>query len=220
MSTVYKTVACRASLFGALLAAACAAPSGPFFTVAVKGPLGPRDDAAARAVGVLVAASAPDRMEPETAAAGTQMAEWSRLRFLSARALARGRPGVFFELPALPEGREFADFPEEWQALARVAREISLARPVLSAAAPAALPFPLADGLEGRAWRGEGRRYLLLVNSGGRPAPLDERAAGEWRALFEVRSDPRELLVSCPGGRCLPPQGVLWLESRLDAGAE
>ena len=39
-----------------------------------------------------------------------------------------------------------------------------------------------------------------------------------WRALFEDRSDPGELLAACPAGRCLAPGAVLWLEGRLAAG--
>lgn len=196
-------------------AAACAEPSKTSFSVSVRSPLSRRDEVMARRLGIGVVGAAPEGSAAEPAYAGNQMADWSRLRFMAARALAERRTGVFFVLPELPAGREFADYPEEWQALARVARELALARPIYDEGVDEPVPFPLSPGIEGRAWRRAGRSYALLVNSGPAQVPFDENALDGWRALFEVRSDPRELLSRCPSGRCLAPGAVLWVESRL-----
>jgi hypothetical protein len=109
------------------------------------------------------------------------------------------------------------DYPEEWQAVARVARELVLMRPVLEEGEAAPLPFPAPGGLESRAWRFAGRRYVLLVNPSAGPVPLEPGLLEPWRALFAVRSDPRQDLAACGSALCLPPGGVLWLEGRRGA---
>jgi len=141
------------------------------------------------------------------------MASWSRLRYLGALAAARGKAGIIFVLPRLAAGREFADYPEEWQALARAVRELKELQPRIEAGTEE--PSPLtAPGVEGRAWRYASRRYMVLVNASDAAVLVDEKLLSGWRALFETRADPRELLRACPGGGCLAPGRALWLEGR------
>jgi len=203
-------------------AAACSAKPRRAFPIGVVGPVSPRVAAEARRLGLATAEAAPAGAAAIAAASpleggGESTLDWARLRLEGARAAAGGAGGVYFRLPSVPDGRDLLDFPEEWQAVARVARELVLMRPVVEGGESAALPFSVPAGLEGRAWMFEGRVYVLLVNPSGRLLPLDDGAFAGRRALFAVRSDARQDLPSCPGGHCLPPGGVLWLEGRLGA---
>lgn len=96
--------------------------------------------------------------------------------------------------------------------MARLARETAQWDSV-ALGAPAPLPFS-APGLLARAWARHGRRYVLLVNATAAPQPLEPSLLAPWRALFEVRSDARELLTPCAQGLCLEPGRALWLEGR------
>jgi len=140
--------------------------------------------------------------------------DFAGLRLLAARVAASGANGVYFRLPAVPAGRDILDFPEEWQAVARVARELLLMRPVLQGGDPAPPPIAVPAGMESNAWTFEGRVYTLIVNPTGEPLRIADEGLIGRRALFEVRADPRQDLAACGGGRCLPPGGVLWLEGR------
>ena len=88
-------------------------------------------------------------------------------------------------------------------------------QPLLEGGTLVAAPFAVPDGLLLRAWSYRGRRYVLLVNASGTDAALDAQALVPWRALFEVRSDARDLLIRCGAAFCLPPHRALWLEGRL-----
>lgn len=208
-------------LAAALLLAACAPEAERSFEVGVIGPAGPRVAAAARAEGMVVADAVPERADlhhagvPIPASSDERLADWSRLRLLVSLAEVNGRAGAFFTLPKAAPGRELTDYPEEWQALARVARETDALRPILESGLEAPAPFPTPEGVAVRAWRFRGRLYVLLVNEGPRPAPLAVEALKPWRALFEARADARELLVPCGAGLCLPGERALWLEGRL-----
>ncbi len=204
----------RPALFLALLLLPGAARAA--FVVGLLEPVTPRVAARAASLGLASAAVAPRGADGESAGE-IRVDDWTRLRFLTARALARSREGVFFRLPGSPAGRDILDYPEEWQALSRVARELRAVRPVLDEGAPAAAPFSV-PGVEARAWSRSGRLYVLLVNVSGGPVPLDGAALSSWRALFEARSAPAENLLPCAAGLCLPAEGVLWLEGRLLSG--
>ncbi|MDD5304790.1 MAG: hypothetical protein PHS14_16970 [Elusimicrobia bacterium] len=197
------------------LASACAPEEPRGFELGLLSPAGPGVETAARAAGMTVRAAAPAGAESFGAREEDRMADWSRLRLLVARAAVRGRSGAFFTLPDYPDGRGPADYPEEWQALARVARETAAMRPVLEHGREAAVPLTLPDGVEARAWRFQGRLYVLLVNADSPSAAIPEQSLEPWRALFEVRADARDLLVACGGGRCLPAGRAVWLEGRL-----
>lgn len=214
----------RRGLLAVLLMSACAPEKTREFELGLIGPVGPGVAASARAAGLTVRDAAPPGAETLSAAAvftgpggraEERMDDWRRLRLLSASAAARGRTGVFFVLPKTADGRELTGYPEEWQALARTALELSSMRPVLERGAEAEVPFAVPAGVEARAWRHQGRLYALLVNPTEVAVPLPPEPLDPWRALFEARADARELLIPCPGGRCLEAGRVLWLEGRL-----
>lgn len=207
-----------------LAAGACAPEKAREFELGLIGPVGAGVARAARASGLSIREAAPEGADAAPAAVvlsssswrtEERLADWAALRQLVARAVVRGRRGVFFVLPATPAGKELTHYPEEWQALERVARETSALRPIIESGVPADEPFPLPEGVEGRAWRFRGRLYLLLVNDSRAAAPLPVDALKPWRALYEVRADAREVLSPCPAGRCLPAGRALWLEGRL-----
>lgn len=201
-------------LAAALLMFGCAPDKAREFELGLLGPVGPGVASAARSAGMTVRESAPEGADALSAAEGERLADWSQLRLLVARAAVRGRTGAFFTLPSTPAGKELTNFPEEWQALARVAREHAALRPILESGLDAAPPFAV-PGAEARAWRHQGRVYVLLVNDSGAGVPLPEESLRPFRALFEVRADPRDVLSPCPGGLCLPAGRALWLEGRL-----
>lgn len=215
----------RRILAAALLAgAACAPEKSRDFELGLLGPVGPGVEAAARAAGMSIRETPPNGADalsagvPIAGASGRseeRLADWSRLRLLVAGAAVRGRTGVFFTLPLAKDGRELTAYPEEWQALARVARETSAMRPILEGGIETAAPFGVPAGVETRAWRFQGRPYVLLVNDTELPVPIDPESLKPWRALFEVRADARDLLPACGTGRCLPAGRVIWLEGRL-----
>lgn len=206
----------RRFLAAALLAlsAACAPEKSREFELGLIGPVGPGVAAAARAAGMAIREAAPEGTDTRSAGA-ERMADWSGLRLQVAQAVIEGRTGVYFTLPKTAEGREATSYPEEWQALARVARETIAVRPILESGLVVPVPFPVPEGVESRAWRFQGRLYVLLVSGASSSGPMSDESLKAWRALFEVRADARDLLVSCGGGRCLPPERVLWLEGRI-----
>lgn len=206
------------------LSCACAPDKARDFELGVLGPVAPEVEAAALAVGMTVRTAAPEGADAPSAAVvftdasgrpEERMADRTRLRLLAASAAARGRTGVFFVLPKTPGGRGLSGYPEEWQALERVAAETAAMRPVLERGAEVAVPFAAPPGVEARAWRFRGRLYVVLVNPTTLAVPMPSAPLEPWRALFEVRSDARELLSPCPGGHCLDAGRVLWLEGRL-----
>ena len=214
--------AVKRAAFGLVLAAAACSPDPRrAFPVGFLEPVSPRVAGEARRSGLEIAAQAPAGAAvvpaalPVNAGRGEVAADWGALRFLAARAIAEGSAGVFFRLPPTPAGRDLLDYPEERQAVDRVSRELLAVQPIMRGGAPAPAPFAVPAGIELRAWSFRGRAYALLVNSSGGPRPLEEKSLAPWRALFAVRSDARELLTPCGTGRCISPDGVLWLEGRL-----
>lgn len=208
------------TLAACALAAALAA-CGPRldrpFRLGVVLPLGPRAAEAAARLGLDLTDAPPPGAALEPAEENGAVASAARLRFLWSRGAAEGRAGVYFVLPPAPAGRELTDYPEEWQALARSAREAGLLRPVIEGGA--AEPIETPDGLSAAAWRFAGRRYAVYVNAAPAAVALPDAALADARALLEPRSDPRESLTPCGAGLCLRPGGVLWLEGRLGAAS-
>lgn len=214
----------RALLLAAAAAAACSpAPRRPF-PVGFLLPVSPRVATAARRMGLEVAERAPDGAAAVSAAAparkggGEVTLDWARLRFAAARAVVEGASGIFFRLPAAPATHDYLEFDEESQSVDRVVRELLDMRPILRGGELAAAPFAVPSGIETRAWIYAGRRYVLLVNSSGRPLPLTPDDLEPWRSLFSARADAREALEGCGENRCLASGGVLWLEGRLLPG--
>jgi hypothetical protein len=210
----------RTILLAAVAAAACAPAPRRVFPLGLLGPVSARIAAAARGLGLEIAAQAPPGAAAVSAAravkgGGEVAADWSRLRFRADAAIVGGSSGVFIRLPSTPDGRDLIDYVEEAQAVDRVFRELLAARPILEGGAPAPAPFAVPAGVELRAWAFQGRLYVLLVNVSDGPLPLEARSLASWRALFSVRADPRQDLDSSGGVPLLEPGGVLWLEGRL-----
>lgn len=205
----------------ALLLSACAPEASRPFPAGVAGQLSPRLRAEILRLGFSAAETPPDGAAIERAGDDDDHTlSARRLRFLAARAAYGGAAGVFFVPPRLPAGLDWADYPEEWQAAARVLRELRAMRPVLERGRPAPAPFAVPQGLLARAWSRGGRTYVLVLNPTSFPMPLDGSALARRRALFSPRADARETLEPCGRSVCLPPEGVLWLEGRLLQGDE
>jgi hypothetical protein len=198
---------------------ACSREPHRAFRVGLLDPVSPRLAAEARRIGLEIAAQAPAGAAVVSAAVplkkGEFTGDWARLRFLTAQAVAAGSSGVFLRLARTPAGQDLLDYPEEWQAVARVSRELLSMQAILQSGAPVSVPFAVPTGLESRAWASRGRRYVLLVNNSDQPQPLEYGSLAPWRSLFSVRSDARQILRDCGADHCLAPGGVLWLEGRL-----
>lgn len=140
------------------------------------------------------------------------------LRAMSYLAIVHGAKGLFYYTLKRGDGSSLLDWPELWQATARMAREMRAMQPIFSANKRVPLPFePSAGGVEAACWRWRGRNYLVLVNRHPDkqlkvPAMLLDRS---WRPLFELRRDPKELLKEFKGSHYLPPLRVLVLEGRI-----
>lgn len=143
------------------------------------------------------------------------------LRLMSYLAVVHGAKGLFYYTLKRGDGSSLLDWPELWQATARMAREMRSLQPIFSANRRVPLPFsPQPGGVEAACWRWHGRDYLVLVNRHRDkqlkvPAHLLDRS---WRPLFEMRRDPKELLKAAGGAHYLPPLRVLVLESRIKWG--
>lgn len=141
------------------------------------------------------------------------------LRAMSYLAIVHGAKGLFYYTLKRGDGSSLLDWPELWQATARMAREMRAMQPIFSANRRVPLPFePSVGGVEAACWRWRGRNYLVLVNRHPDkqlkvPAMLLDRS---WRPLFELRRDPKELLKEFRGSHYLPPLRVLVLESRIN----
>ncbi|MEK7234383.1 MAG: hypothetical protein AAB268_11245 [Elusimicrobiota bacterium] len=140
------------------------------------------------------------------------------LRLMSYMAVVHGAKGLFYYTLKRGDGSSLLDWPELWQATARMAREMRAMQPIWSANRRVPLPFqPQPGGIEAACWRWHWRDYLVLVNRHADkqlkvPAHLLDRS---WRPLFEMRRDPKELLKAANGEHYLPPLRVLVLESRI-----
>lgn len=140
------------------------------------------------------------------------------LRLMSYLAVVHGAKGLFYYTLKRGDGSSLLDWPELWQATARVAREMRAMQPIWSANRRVPLPFQTAPGgVEAACWRWRGRDYVVLVNRHRDkqlrvPSQMLDRS---WRPLFEVRRDPKELLKAAYGEHYLPPLRVLVLESRI-----
>lgn len=114
------------------------------------------------------------------------------LRFMSYHALVRGASGIFyfeFQRRSVP-GSDLPAYPERWQALTAVVRELAALRPILEAAPGEGIAAP---GLEGGEWRLGRRRIRVLVNP--RPSEADmpaEYLQPRWKALFEPSPRPEQ----------------------------
>ncbi len=139
----------------------------------------------------------------------------SEIRFMSYLSVLHGARGLFYFRFTTPGGRPLVDEPENWQAVARVAREMRSLKPMLAGGRLIKLPFPPnPDGPESRCWGHTGRDTCVLIN---RRKDVMLRFPEEinnqrWRPLFENRREIRELLQPVGRGWYLRPHQVLVLE--------
>lgn len=94
--------------------------------------------------------------------------------------------------------------------------EVDRMLPIFEKGRRASLPFsPDPHGPEARAWRWRGREYVVILNrkKGVLQKLPNELLSPEWRPLFEVRRDPRDLLEKVGEAYYLRPYQVLVLES-------
>ena len=208
-----------AVILGVLALAACSPEPRPAFPVGLLEPVSPRIADEARRLGLEISAQSPPGAAVVPAGrpsgSGEAAADWARLRFLTAHAIAGGANGVFLLLPHTPPGHDLLEYGEEWQAVERVIGELMTMRPIMQGGLPAPAPFVVPAGIEIRSWVFRGRRYVLLVNPSAARLPVKGENLAPWRALFGVRSDPRQVLAASGTDCFLPPGGVLWLEGRL-----
>ncbi|MFH2204844.1 MAG: hypothetical protein ABIJ96_17150, partial [Elusimicrobiota bacterium] len=142
---------------------------------------------------------------------------YDEIRFMSYLSIVHGAKGLFYFTLKKPGGRNLLeDFPEQWQALARVVREIKTLQPVLEKGEGIPFPAPLNEmGLEGKAWSYRGTSFAILVNRSTSPVALPgEFLDASWRPLFEARRDPRDLLAEKSGRWLLPRYRVMAFEKR------
>ena len=138
-----------------------------------------------------------DEMSAEkTRMKGLRFPTQAEIRFMSYLSVLHGARGLFYFTLA-KKGKTLFDYPELWQAVSGVSREIREMRPIFESGERIRLPFPIpTGGLEAAAWRHRGCEYLVLVN---RTRDRQWKVPAEaleprWRTIFAVQSNPRELL--------------------------
>ena len=149
---------------------------------------------------------------------GKHFPSWRDLRFKSYRAIVEGKKGIFYFTSNMPEDQILRDYPEQWQALAKVVGELKSLQPIFEARQPVTLPFmPTPDGVCARAWRYQGRDYVIILNSkvGFYKKIPNELLSFKWRPLFEIRRDPRDSLKFLNKAWYLRPRQVMVFEGPL-----
>lgn len=147
---------------------------------------------------------------------GLRFPDHYEIRFMSYLSVLHGARGLFY-FTLGKQGKTLYDFPELWQAVARVSREMRAMRPIFESGAPQRLPFEPDPNLEARAWRYRGRDYVVIANRRAKfqQKVPDELLKREWRPLGETRRDPRELLKAAYGAYYLRPYQVMVFESPI-----
>lgn len=163
-----------------------------------------RQPAAWMALGLTSWTETPGALGPTKVAVFPSRKE---LRLAAYLALIGGAKGVLFS--GVERGDDkLIDYPEQWQALASVARELNALAPALAA------PWERieAGSLAAARWRAA-RPYLVAANPTKSTACLpDALTAADWRPLFEPRRELERPL-------CLAPRQALVLEGpRWEAG--
>lgn len=118
------------------------------------------------------------------------------LRFMAYHAVIRGASGLyFFEFRKRNHPpKTLLDYPEQWQALRRVVREVKMLAPILAESEGEALAVA---PLEGRRWRYPKGELVVIANPSDKEAPLpSDFLAGRYRTVFEDRLAVREAIPS------------------------
>lgn len=139
----------------------------------------------------------------------------SEIRFMSYLSVLHGARGLFY-FCLQKKGTTLFDYPELWQVVARIAREMKEMQSVFERGGPIPLPFePNPDGVEARAWHYRGRDYVVIVN---RRRGVKLKLPGvmleaRWRLIFEDGRDPKQLLDKYMDALYIPPYRVLVFRS-------
>lgn len=157
-----------------------------------------------------------DEIASPTKQKGLRFPNHSEIRFMSYLSVLHGARGLFY-FTLGKKGKTLFEYPELWQAVARVSREMKAMQPIFERGTPINLPFVPDVNLEARAWRYHGRDYVVILNRRRQfqqkvPEALLRR---EWRPLAEVRRDARELLKPAHGAYYLKPYQVMVFESSV-----
>jgi hypothetical protein len=114
------------------------------------------------------------------------------LRFMTYHSVVRGAAGVYyfeFQIRSTP-GKTLLDYPERWQALKDVVKELSTLKEFFGGGSSEPVPM---NGLEGRLWRHGGKKLAVLVNATSVPASIPkEFQASRWHALFSASLAPEQ----------------------------
>ncbi|MBI3289040.1 MAG: hypothetical protein HYZ74_05945 [Elusimicrobia bacterium] len=154
--------------------------------------------------------------DPEKLKKGLRFPTRAEIRFMSYVSVLHGARGLFY-FALTKKKKTLFDYPELWQAVSGVTREMRRMQPIFERGRGIPLPFAIpTGGLEAGAWRHRGRDYVVLVNRRARrdwrvPAEILD---GRWRARFASADDPKALLRRFGSAYYLRAQDVLVLESR------
>ena len=139
---------------------------------------------------------------------------FSEIRLMTYLSLVHGADGLFYYTLHKRGGGDLMAWPEQWQALARVVREVAALRPALERGGSVAVS-ETDPGVEAKSWRQLGRETVIVLNRTPISRAFPEAFLGpQWRPLFEARRDPRDLLLTSEKGPLLRPYQVLVLERR------
>lgn len=157
-----------------------------------------------------------DEVKDPVKSKGLRFPYRSEIRFMSYLSILHGARGLFF-FSLGKKGKTLFEYPELWQAVSSVSREIKSMQPILEQGVLVPLPFHPDVNLEARAWRYRGRDYVVILN---RRAKFSQKVPDvllkqDWRPLAESRRDARELLKAAQGAWYLRPYQVMVFESAL-----
>lgn len=149
---------------------------------------------------------------------GLRFPNHAEIRFMSYVAVVHGARGLYY-FALSKKGKTLFDYPELWQSVSRVSREMRGMQPVFERGRLIPLPFPPhPDGVEAKSWRYRGRDYVVILNRKGKFYQKIPQVflGAEWTLLHEVGRNPRDLLLPLQGAWYLRPYQVMVFESRLN----
>lgn len=159
-----------------------------------------------------------DEIKDPTKIKGLRFPNRHEIRFMSYIAVMHGARGLFY-CTLLKKGKTLFEYPELWQEVSVVTREIRDMRPVFERGKRVRLPFPPnPDGVEAKAWRYKNRDHVIILN---RKATVyqkvpEELFNGLWQPIHCAKNNCREALSSFYGAWYLRPYHVMVFKSRLN----
>lgn len=134
---------------------------------------------------------------------------FEELRFMTYHAVLRGASGVYyfeFQRRSVP-GKSLLDYPERWQALKSVVKELTALKAFFAADPGEKLRL---DRLEGRQWRKGGKSLAVLLNPTSTPVPVPKGFREKpWQVMFSESLDPERAI-----GTTLAPWHVAVLTTK------